>query len=169
MRKVVPTELSCSGRTVLCVAIVLVLLLLLAACSAGEAPGGDDRISIATGGTAGVYFVYGGALADQITQNVEGIEATAESTSASVDNMQLIANESSDVAFSLADTDAVEGRAIRGRTRPSASSGPTLRKLHPGRDHSGRDLLYTVRTDNAPKIRFSATLGEEPEVELALA
>ncbi len=26
----------------------------------------------------------------------------------------------------------------------------------------------TARTDNAPKVRFSATLGEEPEVELAL-
>jgi hypothetical protein len=25
------------------------------------------------------------------------------------------------------------------------------------------------RIDNAPKIRFSATVGEEPEVELALA
>ena len=28
--------------------------------------------------------------------------------------------------------------------------------------------LSTVRTDNAPKVRFSATLGKEPEVELAL-
>jgi hypothetical protein len=28
--------------------------------------------------------------------------------------------------------------------------------------------LSTVRTDNAPQVRFSATLGEEPEVELAL-
>ena len=27
---------------------------------------------------------------------------------------------------------------------------------------------YTVRTDNAPKVRFSATLDEEPEVEVAL-
>jgi ABC-type multidrug transport system ATPase subunit len=27
---------------------------------------------------------------------------------------------------------------------------------------------YTVRTDNALKVRFSATLGQEPEIELAL-
>jgi hypothetical protein len=27
---------------------------------------------------------------------------------------------------------------------------------------------YTVRTDNHPKVRFSATLGEEPEVEVGL-
>jgi len=29
-------------------------------------------------------------------------------------------------------------------------------------------LPLTVRTDNAPKVHFSATLGEEPEVEPAL-
>jgi TRAP transporter TAXI family solute receptor len=59
-----------------------------------------------------VYFVYGGALADQITQNIEGVEATAESTAASVDNMTLIGNGDSDLAFVLADTaaDAVEGQ-----------------------------------------------------------
>jgi hypothetical protein len=27
---------------------------------------------------------------------------------------------------------------------------------------------YTVRTDDAPRLRFSATLDEEPEVEVAL-
>ena len=32
-------------------------------------------------------------------------------------------------------------------------------------------LLFplTARTDNAPKVRFSATLGQEPEIELSLA
>jgi len=29
-------------------------------------------------------------------------------------------------------------------------------------------LPPTVRTDNAPKFRFSDTLGQEPEIELAL-
>jgi len=91
--------------------VALIILSVLAACGA-EAPGGGNRLSIATGGTGGVYYVYGGALADQITQNIDGVEATAEATSASVDNMNLIASESSDIAFSLADTaaDAVEGR-----------------------------------------------------------
>ncbi|MDQ4001076.1 MAG: TAXI family TRAP transporter solute-binding subunit [Actinomycetota bacterium] len=100
------------GQAVPVIVLALTVLWLLAACSAGEAPGGGDRLSVATGGTGGVYFVYGGALADQITENIEGVEATAESTSASVDNMLLIADESSDIAFTLADTaaDAVEGR-----------------------------------------------------------
>lgn len=93
------------------VVLNLILLGTLVACS-GAAPGGGSRLSIATGGTGGVYFVYGGALADQITQNIEGTEATAESTSASVDNMTLIGNGESDLAFALADTaaDAVNGQ-----------------------------------------------------------
>lgn len=82
----------------------------LAACG-GQPPGSGDRLSIATGGSGGVYSVYGGGLANQITQNIEGYEATAETTSASVDNMNLIEDESSDIAFTLADT---AGDAVRG-------------------------------------------------------
>jgi uncharacterized protein len=87
------------------VCIVVLLASVLAACSA-EAPGTSTRLSIATGGTGGVYYVYGGALADEITQNVEGVEATAESTAASVDNILLIENGGSDLAFVSADTAA---------------------------------------------------------------
>ena len=99
-------------RIVPAVAAALLVVGLMAACSGGGAPGSGQRLSIATGGTGGVYFVYGGGLAEQITQNLEGVEAAAESTSASVDNMTLIGNEDSDIAFALADTasDAVEGK-----------------------------------------------------------
>jgi uncharacterized protein len=73
-------------------------------------PGG--QLTIATGGTGGVYYVLGGGYATVIGDTVEGYSATAQETNASVDNMQLIANGDADVAFSLADTaaDAVEGR-----------------------------------------------------------
>ena len=33
---------------------------------------------------------------------------------------------------------------------------------------AARTSPYTVRTDDAPKVRFCATVGEEPEVEVAL-
>lgn len=100
------------------VAALLAGLLAASSCvtedqvSEGDNGATIQRLSIATGGTGGVYFVYGGGLAEQITRNVDGVEATAEATSASVDNMLLIADEASDVAFTLADTaqDAVEGR-----------------------------------------------------------
>ena len=89
-------------------------LAVLAGCGGeqgGESGGGN--LSIATGGTGGVYSVYGGGLADVIGDELEGYQATAETTSASVDNMKLIARGDSDVAFTLADTaiDAVQGRA----------------------------------------------------------
>lgn len=88
-------------------ASAIVILGLVAACG-GQPPGSGDRLSVATGGSGGVYSVYGGGLANQITQNLEGREATAETTSASVDNMLLIDEESSDIAFTLADA-AVDG------------------------------------------------------------
>ncbi len=89
-------------------------VLVIAGCggeqSASEQGGGN--LSVSTGGTGGVYAVYGGGLADVISKNLEGYKATAETTSASVDNIKLIAAGDSDIAFSLADSavDAVEGR-----------------------------------------------------------
>jgi TRAP transporter TAXI family solute receptor len=95
----------------------LVALVALAGCGGGGGGGGGGgadsrRLSIATGGTGGVYFVYGGGLARLITSSLEGYEATAEVTSASVDNMTLIGDEKTALAFTLADTasDAVQGR-----------------------------------------------------------
>lgn len=70
------------------------------------------RLSIATGGTGGVYFPIGGGLASML-QKYLGIQATAEVTPASVDNMKLLNERRKDlIAFSLADTayDALQGR-----------------------------------------------------------
>jgi TRAP transporter TAXI family solute receptor len=78
--------------------------------SADGAAGG--QLTIATGGTGGVYYVLGGGLGTVIGDSIPGYSATAQETNASVDNMQLIASGGADIAFSLADTaaDAVEGR-----------------------------------------------------------
>ena len=64
----------------------------------------QKRLSIATGGTGGVYYPMGGAIASVVTKNIPGVEATAEVTSASVDNMRLIGAGKADIAFTLADT-----------------------------------------------------------------
>jgi uncharacterized protein len=66
----------------------------------------QQRLSIATGGTGGVYYPLGGALANVLGKAVPGVEATAEVTSASVDNVKLISAGQADVAFTLADTAA---------------------------------------------------------------
>lgn len=64
----------------------------------------QTQISIATGGTGGVYYPMGGGLAEIINKHVEGFSATAEVTGASVENMGLIATGDADLAIGLADT-----------------------------------------------------------------
>jgi TRAP transporter TAXI family solute receptor len=64
----------------------------------------QDQLSIATGGTGGVYYPMGGGLAEVINAHVEGYSATAEVTGASVENMGLIATGDADLAIGLADT-----------------------------------------------------------------
>lgn len=105
-------------------ALLALTMGLVTACG-GQPPGSGDRLSIATGGSGGVYSVYGGGLANQISKNVEGYEATAETTSASVDNMNLIDSQSSDMAFALADTaaDAVNGEAQFDQPVPAQAIG----------------------------------------------
>jgi TRAP transporter TAXI family solute receptor len=74
--------------------------------------GGTVRLSIATGNTGGVYYPYGGGLARVISQSVPRVDATAEVTAASVDNLKLIQLGKADIAFVLTDTldDAIHGR-----------------------------------------------------------
>lgn len=95
----------------------LILCLTVAALSAacgGSTASGTQRLSIATGGTGGVYYPYGGGLAQVLTDHVPKVEATAEVTAASVDNMKFLKQGTSDIAFVMADTaqDAAAGRDV---------------------------------------------------------
>ena len=64
----------------------------------------QTELSIATGGTGGVYYPYGGGLAELINRYVEGYSAVAEVTGASAENAGLVARGDSDLALALADT-----------------------------------------------------------------
>ncbi len=86
-------------------ALAAAALVLVAGDGAAAAPP-QLRLSIATGGTGGVYYPLGGALANLLSKHVPGVEATAEVTSASVDNIKLVGAGKVDVAFTLADTAA---------------------------------------------------------------
>ena len=61
------------------------------------------RISIATGGTGGVYYIYGGGLADIINKNIPNVTATAEVTGASVENLRLVAKKEATFGFTMND------------------------------------------------------------------
>ncbi len=67
-------------------------------------PASAQQLSIATGGTGGVYYPIGGGFAEMINNHIEGAQATAEVTGASVENMGLIMRGDADLALALADT-----------------------------------------------------------------
>ena len=64
----------------------------------------QTQLSIATGGTGGVYYPVGGGYAQLIEQFVDGYSATVEATNASVDNVAFISRGEADLALALADT-----------------------------------------------------------------
>jgi TRAP transporter TAXI family solute receptor len=71
------------------------------------------RLSIATGGTGGVYYPLGGGMANVLSKYIPYAEATAEVTTASVDNCLLVGQGKADLALIMADTglDAYQGKA----------------------------------------------------------
>ncbi|MGP1356264.1 TAXI family TRAP transporter solute-binding subunit [Roseicyclus sp.] len=86
----------------------------------------QEQLSIATGGTGGVYYPMGGGLAEVINNNVDGYSATAEVTGASVENMGLIATGDADLALALADT---VQQAYEGTGRFEGQQLPMIRGL----------------------------------------
>src|SRR5512132_1996904 len=95
---------------------------------------GAQNISIATGGTGGVYYPMGGGLAAVLSKYVPGMQATAEVTGGSVDNLKLIGTEKPYIGFTMADA-ALE--AAKGEDKFKGKNVPlrTLVVLYPNRMH----------------------------------
>ena len=95
---------------------------------------GAQNISIATGGTGGVYYPLGGGIAAVLSKYVPGMQATAEVTGGSVDNLKLIGSGKPYVGFTM--TDAAQD-AYRGEDKFKGNKVPlkTLMILYPNRMH----------------------------------
>ncbi len=63
----------------------------------------QTKLSIATAGTTGVFYTYGGALASTISKYVPELMVTAEATGGSVENLKLISTKNVDMATTSAD------------------------------------------------------------------
>jgi TRAP transporter TAXI family solute receptor len=104
--------------------------LLLALAGAAQA----QNLSIATGGTGGVYYPLGGGMAAVLSKYVPGMQATAEVTGGSVANLQLISTGKPYIGLTMADatldaykgTDKFTGKPVAVRT---------LMILYPNRMH----------------------------------
>lgn len=107
-------------KGIICLSTFALVILLILGSVAVQAQTKSNRISIATGGTGGVYYPMGGGMANIISKNVPNTEATAEVTSASVDNCKLIQAGKADLAIIMADVgyDALKGA---GRFKPSGA------------------------------------------------
>jgi uncharacterized protein len=91
-----------------------------------------SRISITTGGTGGVYYPLGGGMANILSKYVPGLQATAEVTGGSVDNLKLLGAGKSEVAFSMVDSawDASQGQD---KFKDAKVNARTLMVLYPNR------------------------------------
>jgi len=87
---------------------VLLVFVLVAGCTTstdGTAQDGGQtvRLSIATGGTGGIYYPYGGGMASLLSEKISGVEATAEVTGASVENVRLVHTGEAQIGLVMGD------------------------------------------------------------------
>ncbi|MFG1495145.1 TAXI family TRAP transporter solute-binding subunit [Saccharospirillum sp. HFRX-1] len=71
------------------IAVIRYTLVLITTLLAGTALA-EDRLSIGTGGTGGLFYVIGAGMADTINQHVDNTTARAEVTGASVENIRRV-------------------------------------------------------------------------------
>ncbi|MCZ2861146.1 TAXI family TRAP transporter solute-binding subunit [Blastococcus sp. VKM Ac-2987] len=114
---------SSGKRSRLLLSLGVVTTLALAACGGDDAEepaaggGGEagqefnEQLTFATGGTGGVYYPYGGGMANLLSSEIPGLTVTVQETNASVDNMQLLDTDQAQMALALGDvvSDAANG------------------------------------------------------------
>jgi uncharacterized protein len=106
-----------------------------AVLSAGTAVAQEKiNLSIATGGTGGVYYPLGGGIGNILSKHVPGMQATAEVTGGSVDNLKLIGSGKPYVGMTMADA---AQDALRGEDKFKGNKVPlkTLMVMYPNRMH----------------------------------
>ncbi|MGN6548540.1 MAG: TAXI family TRAP transporter solute-binding subunit [Pararhizobium sp.] len=77
------------------------------ALAVGLAPvgaGATEFINVLTGGTSGVYYPLGVALAKIYSDNIEGVRTQVQATKASVENLNLLQQGRGEIAFALGDS-----------------------------------------------------------------
>ncbi len=64
----------------------------------------QEFINVLTGGTSGVYYPLGVALAKIYGDNIEGVQTQVQATKASVENLNLLQQGRGEIAFALGDS-----------------------------------------------------------------
>ena len=100
----------------------------------GAAQAQQKTIAIGTGGTGGVYYPLGGGLANILTKAIPGLQATAEVTGGSVDNLKLIGAGRSELGFSMVDA-ALDAEKGQDKFKGAPVPVRTLMVLYPNQMH----------------------------------
>jgi TRAP transporter TAXI family solute receptor len=95
-------------------------LAFLLAFAALPAIGAEQFINVLTGGTSGVYYPLGVALAGAIGKALPSAKTSVQATKASVENLNLLQSGRGEIAFTLGDSlsDAWKGNAEAGFPTP---------------------------------------------------
>lgn len=114
--------------------IVRALAVAAAALAAPALAQGTKSLSIGTGGTGGVYYPIGGAMASVISKKIPGLQASAEVTGGSIDNLKLIYSGKSEMGIVQSDAawDALNGQD---KFKDLKMPVRTLMVLYPSRMH----------------------------------
>jgi hypothetical protein len=64
----------------------------------------DTKLILATGGTAGTYYPFGGAMAKIWNSKIPGMNVTAQTTGASAENIRLVNKKEAELALVQSDT-----------------------------------------------------------------
>ncbi|MEO8847666.1 MAG: TAXI family TRAP transporter solute-binding subunit [Casimicrobiaceae bacterium] len=104
-------SLIATGRAIIAASVFVVMAPSLAA---------DQFITVLTGGTSGVYYPLGVALANVIGKAIPAAKTSVQATKASVENLNLLEAGRGEIAFTLGDSlsDAWQGHEEAGFKTP---------------------------------------------------
>lgn len=80
------------------IVLTLTVVFILSAALTGCAPQKNNLI-LATGGTSGTYYPFGGSMAQIFNSKIANMNVTAQATGASVENLKLIAKKEAELAI----------------------------------------------------------------------
>lgn len=81
-------------KKIFSILLVLILLLSITACAKPQ-----TNLILATGGTSGTYYPFGGAMAQIFNSKIENMNVTAQATGASVENCKLLGKNEAELAI----------------------------------------------------------------------
>jgi TRAP transporter TAXI family solute receptor len=83
-----------------------VLAATLSGCPSSDNTVPAGQLRIATGSSGGVYFLYGGAIADSVRRHLPELKPKVLETAASKENLRLVSTDEAEIGFAQADTSA---------------------------------------------------------------